>query len=274
MKKKLVINIIHHTNELSNLELKNLQNLLNLNKSKYDVVFTLPIWCKETKIVQEFKQVRFHFVDNKILNSNKSYNKFLISKEYYINFKNYNYLLLYQLDTWVFSLQLENILLNEFDFIGAPILSEDRHFPIEIIDGCNGGVSIRKVDTFIKILDREYIFSLYDLYSHIGFGNKINQPFKRLLKILFSRFIFFTKPNVLWPFHLNEDLFWTVIIPNKFSDFKISDFKTSMHFCFDQEPQFLYNLNNNELPLFAHAIEKYDFKFWEPFIQINDNHIK
>jgi hypothetical protein len=240
---KLVINIIHHTSELSGIELKNLQNLLCLNAGKYDIVFTLPLRCKETKIVQDFKQITFHFVNNKLLSSNKSYNRFLISKDYYNKFKDYEYLLLYQLDTWVFSLELDSILLKEFDFVGAPIFSEDRHLPIKIINGCNGGVSIRKVRTFLSILDKNFFFSLYDLYSHIGFGNKVNQPFKRLFKIIFSSLIFFTKPNGLWPLHINEDLFWTVIIPHKFKDFKISDIKTSIEFCFDQEPKYLYNLN-------------------------------
>lgn len=270
MKKSLVINIIHHTSELSALELMNLKNLLSLNCGRYDIIFFLPLSYRETQLVEDFKQITFHFVENRLLSSNKSYNRFLISKEYYSQFKDYEYLLVYQLDTWAFSLDLDSILLKDFDFVGAPILSEDRHLPIKVIDGCNGGVSIRKISTFLRVLDINYFFSLYNLYSHIGFGNKNNQPYRRFFKFILSPFILYTRPNVLWPFHINEDLFWTVIIPQKFKDFKISDTKTSCEFCFDQEPEYMYILNNKKIPLFAHAVEKYNFKFWAPHIFGND----
>jgi hypothetical protein len=264
--KRVVINVIHHTDKLTDIEANNLKRLVTLNDNKRDIVFILPKSFSSSYLKKKYKSINFYFVDNNLLSSAKEYNKFLITKKYYNIFDGYEYLLVYQLDTWVFSLDFEYFMDLGFDLIGAPIFSENRHLEIEIINGCNGGISLRKLQSFKRILDKPFFFNLNSLYCDIGFGNHLNEPIKVFMKRLISRFIVFYKPDFFWPIHLNEDLYWSVIVPKFDREFKVASTNYSIGFCFDQFPQFLYEKNNNRLPLFVHALEKYDYTFWKRFI--------
>lgn len=263
---KVVINVIHHTDELTFIENVNLERLVEINNDKYDIVFILPEIFRSSDLINQFSSINFCFVEDSNLSSSAKYNRYLISHQYYDLFNDYEFVLVYQLDTWIFSLDLEPFVDLGFDIIGAPIFSEDRHLGTRLINGCNGGVSLRKVKSFQEILRRPFIFRLNELYAELGFGDISKHPFRTFFKRVVSGLIFFYKPGVFWPKHINEDLYWSVVVPRKNIQFRVAPMQYCIKFCFDQFPRTLYVKNNNELPLFVHALEKYDFEFWEDFL--------
>lgn len=86
------------------------------------------------------------------------YNQLMLSKEFYQRFEAYSYILIYQLDAFVFFDRLQEFCELGYDYIGAPWLGGYRY-----IDGPerrylyvgNGGFSLRRVSAFLDILDGE-----------------------------------------------------------------------------------------------------------------------
>src|SRR5438045_2328317 len=82
------------------------------------------------------------------------YNKLMLSREFYGRFKKYKYILIYQLDCLVFSRDLDQWCEKGFDYIGAPWF---RSYGEDTSEGLwrvgNGGLSLRRVDKFLAVLN-------------------------------------------------------------------------------------------------------------------------
>ena len=97
-------------------------------------------------IAERFPAHFFHSV--------KDYSRLLLSEEFYKRFSSYEWLLVCQLDAWVFRDGLSGWCRKEYDFIGAPIPATwepDREGRFPVIVG-NGGFSLRRVSAFLKVL--------------------------------------------------------------------------------------------------------------------------
>lgn len=198
------------------------------------------------------------------------YNKLLMSKDFYNSFKTYDYMLLCQLDVFIFSDMVDYFTKQKFDYIGAPwfegfhLASNDS----KIIGVGNGGLSLRKINAFISTLNifeplRNRKMSMKNL------GVIIKNPiiFSKIIKHELVR----EKNNYLsilpWLFPNNEDEYWCTYIKGVFTDFNISSIEIAIAFAFEVNPVVLYYLNDKKLPMGVHAWEKYNPEFWMPFIE-------
>ena len=78
-----------------------------------------------------------------------------MSKQFYFRFlPNYKYMLIYQLDAWVFTDNLQEWCDKGYDYIGAPFLSiVKKNSPRVIFKGVgNGGLSLRRIQYCIDVL--------------------------------------------------------------------------------------------------------------------------
>jgi hypothetical protein len=172
------------------------------------------------------------------------YNRLLFSPLFYRRFTNFEYILIYQLDSFVFSDQLSYWCGQSHDYVGAPWLGLNRREEIrgllpfwerkspirkilkqKISNVGNGGFSLRRVRTFL------------------------------ILSMLLSR------KTKFWP--LNEDTFWSFAVPCYFPFFRKPSEEMALRFSFELEPRVAYQLNHDELPFGCHAWWKYDFDFWK-----------
>ena len=83
-----------------------------------------------------------------------SYSQLLLTEKYYARFADYDYLLIYQLDAFVFSDRLQEFCDFGYDYIGAPIAPSN---PIWHAVGArvgNGGLSLRKITAARQALRR------------------------------------------------------------------------------------------------------------------------
>ena len=79
-----------------------------------------------------------------------AYNQLCKRWEFYSAFKDYQYMLMYQLDCWVFSDNIDYFTSLDYDFFGAPWLTiKDNQ--ITSLDCGNGGFSLRKIDKLMKV---------------------------------------------------------------------------------------------------------------------------
>lgn len=86
-------------------------------------------------------------VDNKWLSSTKEYNIMCCSKEFWEMFTEYEYVLIYQTDCWIFEDRLDRFIEMNFDYYGAP-------WPHHRDTVGNGGFSLRKVSKMLEITSK------------------------------------------------------------------------------------------------------------------------
>ncbi len=200
------------------------------------------------------------------------YNRLMLSLDFYLRFKNYRYMLIYQLDAWVFRDELEYWCSLGYDYIGAPWFegfSEAKEDSEIYKVAGNGGFSLRHIPSFINILSRikKKQYSNRRIKSLAEINAKLNLPLYKKYKVLFK---FFSRKNSLL-FYLNnyyEDIIIVSCFKKIDKSFKLADYQIGLKFSFEVNPSVLYKMNNNMLPFGCHAFNRYDSTFWQKFIDI------
>lgn len=216
--------------------------------------------------------------NNDFFTSISGYNDLMLSTQFYKSFVEFKYLLIYQLDCWVFKDQLKNWCQLDYDYIGAPIF---RHFGtneggnnIDVIG--NGGFSLRKINKFLNVLTwKGNIMGIKYFFKRF----KQQKNLKAFLKIFIGVAGYHNTVPYLLKFYkknlVNEDVFFSYNFQdNSPIQIRVPDINTSIKFAFDRSPQFLFKLNENQLPFGCHGWNRKDtiyFKedkiFWEQFIK-------
>ena len=127
--------------------------------SKWDKVYIAPE-SLSFKYGNNYSVVRF---PNEFFVSKDTYSDLLMEKSFYQVFSDYDFLLVYQLDAFVFADKMAYFCNLNYDFIGAPGRGGMwRYFHVG-----NGGFSLRKIKSCIKILNnkREIMQSLRKRYQ-------------------------------------------------------------------------------------------------------------
>jgi len=211
--------------------------------------------------------------DNHFFMNTRGYNDLLINNEFYDRFKKYNYMLIYQLDAYVFRDELLYWCEKGYDYIGAPwfegyiIANSDSAF----IGVGNGGFSIRNIQRSIKVLKKiTYLKNIRHLYYRCKFYKILS--FARFVNLSLFRFSKQRRNKgycidyITSPENFNEDTYWSVLVPQIFT-YKVAPLKDALRFSFEVIPKKLYNDNKNELPFGCHAWERYEPEFWAQFIK-------
>jgi len=230
-----------HKKELTPYERISLLQCLEVLQAYPIYIFSPPdLWTDECGLPKHVE--RIHFPEEYFRNV-ASYNRLMFSPTFYARFAHFEYILVYQLDAFVFSDQLSYWCGLSYDFIGAPWLGLNRReqvrglLPIwerkgllrtvwnkEISNVGNGGFSLRRVRTFLVL--------------------------STLLK----------RQAKAWS--LNEDTFWSFISPCYYPFFRKPAADVALRFSFELEPRAAYELNQQRLPFGCHAWWRYDFDFW------------
>jgi hypothetical protein len=156
--------------ELNSNELQNILYSLNLNL-EYDHYFICPTKLDLTFYKNIFIKSNFISFDEKFFENIRGYNILMQSSFFYEKFKNYDQMLILQTDAFLVK-NIAPITKTNFDYIGSPwvkgLILPNYIFKNKIITmvlkklgftrKChvgNGGLSLRKVTTFIKVC-KEY----------------------------------------------------------------------------------------------------------------------
>ncbi|RXK46814.1 DUF5672 family protein [Aquirufa rosea] len=227
---------------LSELEQK---SLLQCKKvlGNYPIHFVLPEGLKATYIEEHFPTAQRNYFPAQFFTSTQSYNHLLIDPTFYEQFTSHEFILIYQLDAYVFRDELKEWCQKGYDYIGAPKLKK-KHWENEntiqwpVLDPImmNGGLSLRKVAPIIRFLN----------WYHRLFGT--------------------------WP--ANEDSLFSVYhkraFPLRFL-LKLPSWKEALAFAFEQNPKISLQINGGKLPFGCHAWERYNPSFWKPYMDNKEN---
>lgn len=230
----------------------------NLDLQKYEE------HCGQQKIAT----VRFQ---STFFESIGGYNQLLLSENFYRQFIEYQNILIYQLDAYVFNDKLEAWCNKNYSYIGAPWFRnfETTNGENELWAVGNGGFSLRRVNDFLavfkhkgKIFSFSFLWQKYSTYSAL-------QRILRLPKIMFQYFFQNSTQHLYQLFGENEDHFWSFHAPRIDVNFKIAPIDDALNFAFECNPRKMYKLNQNRLPFGVHAWEKYGKDFWLAYISEN-----
>lgn len=222
VKEKVAVVIPFYHEKLTETEAISFRNCLDTFEGKYPIILVIPEAMKASPYLP--LGLLCESVPDHWLHSVASYNQMMLSKAFYSRFTKYEYILIFQLDAFVFSDLLLSFCDYGYDYIGAPWLKGMRYLR-GLKKGVwfvgNGGLSLRRIEAFLSISDT---LSVDQIDRH-------------------------------------EDIFWASCDS---TNFRVAPMDIALKFSFEQDVRQCYKLNNYELPFGCHAWEKYDFKFWQP----------
>ena len=223
---KVIIVIPIYKSELSSYESISLKQCLKI-LYRYPISIVTPLSKSIIENIVQGENISYQHVPTCWMNSISSYNKMMLNSSFYSMYEDYKYMLLYQLDAFVFCDELSEFCDMGFDYIGAPWISGQilhRHDGNCLWYVGNGGFSLRKISSFIHILEENRIKNI----------------------------------------EFQEDIFWASC---KSTEFHVPEIETALRFSIESNVKMCIQLNRGKLPFGCHAWEKYDFAFWIPYIR-------
>ena len=200
----------------------------------------------------------------------KSYNHLCLNADFYKHFQEFDYMLIYQLDCFVFRDELFEWCEKGYDYVGAPWFTENTSYEEggELWKVGNGGLSLRKVSTFIQTL--EYKKNVYSFKRAYKINKAKGGSFIDLFKM-----VVFGKNNrmkvLLQTWDDAEDIFYCLVLENTKLKLNVPSVEEAMNFAFEKSPEYLFKLNNQRLSFGCHAWQKYQFnEFWKDYIKYEE----
>ena len=223
-----------------------------LDLAAYDTIFV-----EEAAKQPEKKYFPPHFFE-----SLSGYNRLMLSPLFYESFNEYDYILIYQTDAYVFEDKLDYFCSLGYDYIGAPwfVRLFGKNCGTRFSGAGNGGFSLRKVSACLEVLNYKGRFwpksQLFSTNNSPVIKWKKLAPEKRK-ELKWSKTVdFFTEIN-----SSTEDYFWALDVPAAGLPFKVAPPQKAMYFSFEQKPSLLfYHIFEGCYPFGCHAWQRYEFE--------------
>jgi hypothetical protein len=224
----------------------------------YQIVLVQPEGLENDYITKKHSNISVESFPKRYFENIEGYNELLLSDFFYERFLDTNYILIYQLDAFVFKDELLEWCYKGYDYIGAPWIaspkntlwskyfskvaqifrSKHKNEREEVFFKVgNGGLSLRKTESHYLIAkqNKSYI------------SDFLNAEVKQIYAI--------------------EDVFWSLKAPKLDHNFKIPDYKEAVYFAIDRKPKIALALCNDQLPFGCHGINKHKvIDFWKPIL--------
>lgn len=165
----------------------------------------------------------------------EKYGSLMVSKSFYELFDNYDYILVYQLDCLVFGARLNEFTAFGFDYVAPLILGRsDGFWPNSDIVGV-GGFSLRKVSSFLKVLE---------LIDKPSFSAELSRLACRIER------------------NGAEDMFWSLAASTIDPGFSVASPEIALAFGFEGDPRKSYLRAHRQQPFGCHHWNKLSFFLW------------
>jgi hypothetical protein len=195
----------------------------------------------------------------------KAYSRLMLDPALFARFESYEYILIHQLDALVLDSDVGRFLSLGLDYIGAPWVEYDERGAPFLAGVGNGGLSLRRVETFRRLLTSRIRPGAYyrDGYADASPGERITGLAKTGLKALGVRAsIQYDIADSLG----NEDHYLAERARLYDPAFRFASVAQALEFAFEREPAFCLEQAGGRLPWGVHAWGKHDRAFWEPYL--------
>lgn len=260
--KKCVVVIPIHSSTPSEMELISFQQCFRI-LGNHAIKIIAPKGLNLTKYNSVIHSFNVVFIDPIWQSSIEKYNKLKLSLFFYKLFDDYEFLMTYELDAFVFKDDLLFWCEKGFDYIGSPWFMGYEKPTTEFLGVGNSGFSLRNVQAMQSAIKKIYIKEA----AFYPFGSKNALLFKASTLFNYLLIYFGENHTIQRAAHKNEDEFIANVITKKIKKFNVASIEEAIKFGFEVQPKFLYQMNKSTLPMGCHAWLKYDPEFWKPFIE-------
>ena len=180
-----------------------------------------------------------------------AYNSLLLSKQFYRRFLDYRYVLIHQLDVFVFRDELLDWCAKGYSYIGAPWVGEDWPKGADIRQG-------------LPFWTRSRLFKfLPPLDTQVGNGGFSLRRVRDMIRAT----SWLKKTKRAWGGR-NEDSFFSIAVPECWwwIGYRIPPAEEAMSFSFETQPSARFAEMGNRLPFGCHGWDKHDPTFWHPHL--------
>ena len=249
---KVVIPIYKST--LTHLETKALIQVYKI-LGAHPLIVIKPESLDLSNLSAQFPKLQFISFEDVCFEGITGYNRLMLSPHFYERFLDTDYILIYQLDAYVFRDELTLWCEKGYDYIGAPWLQRSIYrSPV--------------IAAFMRIKQRIIAKPgkprKEQLYNKIGNGGlslrKVSSHYRICIEKQ-KRIQYYLSHE---RYHLyNEDVFWA----REPEDFIYPTVEEALSFSFDKYPGYCYRLTRNQLPFGCHSWYKRKMKnFWVNYI--------
>jgi hypothetical protein len=225
--------------------------------------------------VVDRKRIKCGSVEDKWLSSVASYNAMLLQGWFYRMFANWSYVLIYQLDAWVFGDALGEWLAKAYTYVGAPWTG---HLGPDTPDTGvgNGGFSLRCVAEMIRICESPRwrfvpVFRWRILAYRMTLLRRYHLfPVPQRPLLFAKRLALFVAMSLGWrntlayyaSIGIQEDHVLSVYAPLVFPWMRIPSMAEAATFSVETNPRQTFAAYGITRPFGCHAWEKHDRDFW------------
>ena len=239
--------------DISILEMKSLQQVYKI-LNKHTLTVIKPTSLDLSELLNDFPLLKVRSFEDSFFNGISGYNKLMLSETFYSCFFQTKYILIYQLDAYVFKDELLCWCDKGYDYVGAPWLKKPIY---------NAPI-ISSIKKLLYICQKSKgKMSKQELYNKIGNGGfslrKVDSHYEAIMKHQEQIHTFLNNKGHLY----NEDVFWATV-----PRFRYPKATEALEFAFDKYPSLCYKLNNKKFPFGCHGWYKRKMKsFWKSYIE-------
>lgn len=249
---------------LSESELFSIRNVAKI-LAKHDIYFVGPEHLTHFLGLlsgQFDTQIAFKTFPDRYFASIAGYNDLMVSAMFYRSFADYQCMLIAQTDSLVFKDELNFWADKNYSYIGAPWFEGYTQpvLPLQLSRVGNGGFSLRNIQDFLRVLNRPRVFK-NTLMKHWP-GSWLSNTYR-----YFKDYHAFVYKDLHLNIDVNEDLFWSLFVPEQCPFFTVPDATEAVAFAFEAHPEYLFEINKHQLPFGCHAWERYSPEFWGPILE-------
>jgi hypothetical protein len=229
----------------------------------FPIAVFVPQGLDVTELLTRWPNLTVEVFDRDFFNDVNSYNRLMLSDSFYKRFESFSYLLVHQLDAFVFGDELASWCDRGFDYIGSPWLY--RRMPWTSV-----GYGIMAL--------RRRIYQYFDFteppnggihraqyMGSAGNGGFSLRRVERMREVLRLFDVQAERYRIRRHFSHSEDIFFCVEANRFRNEVRIPNFHEAMKFGWEAFPKFSMRLNRRVLPFGCHAWDREEFrKEWQP----------
>lgn len=218
---------------------------------RHPLFLAKPGGLDSSALLQQYPTLRQEEFPDEFFRSVDGYNRLLLSDFFYARFARYEYMLIYQLDAFVFSDQLLSWCSRGYDYIGAPWLP--RKEPL----GLGGKLRARIRGPLYRWMDRKDRDGLgahHAQYDYVagngGFSLRRVRKMRSVLAELSARAERYREGS---HYTLNEDIFFCIEANRYRRRVKLPSLREAVQFAWESHPSLAARLNHGQLPFGCHG---------------------
>lgn len=198
-----------------------------------------------------------------------TYNCLMLNSDFYTRFAAFDYMLLYQLDAYVFRNELQSWCQRGYDYVGPPLFAPGHFGTLQWSIVGNGGLSLRKISAFIQASGGNGALA----WSKVWRARPPRHPYITAKRRVFYFLMLAATGRCHWfrnilTYVVDEDRFYSFALQGSAFELHVPDSREALSFGYDMDPAFCHTATAGHLPFGCHGYDKRYDRFYSAFIPL------